>query len=95
MIMGFWQLVILVGVLLAFALAIIIPFVWYLHKKAGHDRDQTESCHNFQRELNRQTLLGFNKNSEALNLNTQVLNTFMERMGAATTASSADKPKGS
>ncbi len=42
--------------------------------------EQAESCHNFQRELNENTLVGFKKTYEALNINSQVLSAVMERI---------------
>ncbi len=97
MIMGFRELVIFVAVLLVFALAIIVPFVWFLYSHLGrnaiHDRDLAESCHNFQRELNKQVLIGFNKNFEALSLCNQALNAFMDRT-APPKDPPTDRPKG-
>lgn len=94
MIMGFPQLLAFVSVLLVFALAIIVPFVWFLHyflkKRAESDRERSEACHNFQRQLNEQTMIGFRKNYEALSLNTQVLTVFMQRMDAT----KPETPKG-
>ncbi len=81
-----WQVIILVAILLVFAvifaLAFIQPFTRHLDKRLDFDRERSEACHNFQKELNRQTLIGFEKTSRALDLNTQVLNSIMERMGA-------------
>lgn len=86
MTVGFWHLLTFVGVLLAFALAIFITCLWFLNrflnKKYESDKERSESCHNFQRELNKQVLVGFEKNYAALSLNTQVLTLFMERMDA-------------
>ncbi len=101
MIMTFRELVIfaavLLGLALVFALAIIVPFLkytlTYLRENAKHDKELAESCHNFQRELNRQTLLGFNKNYEALSLCSQALNSFMDRT-APPPEPPKDRPKG-
>lgn len=88
-----WQLIVFIGVLVffavLFALSIILPFVRHLNKRLEFDRERSEACHNFQKELNRQTLLGFTKVSEALNLNTQVLNAFMERTARDSIADNA------
>lgn len=79
MIQTFGQLLAFVAVLLAFALAIILPFLWFLNRNLKNDKEMAESCHNFQRELNRQTLIGFNRNSDAINLNTEALTMFMAK----------------
>ncbi len=110
--MGFPQLLSFVAVLLAFALAIIFPFLWHLNRKEARERaaaeakearemvvaeasqnfhrERSEACHGFQKELNAQTLVGFTKVTNALNLNTQVLNKFMEH----TDRNATNEPRG-
>ncbi len=84
---GFWQLFAFVAFLLVYGLAIIMPFIWHMNKRlqADKDREETdrqrsEACHSFQRELNENTMIGFQKTYEALNLNSQVLTAAMERI---------------
>lgn len=90
MTLGFPELLAFMVVMLVFALAITIPFLVYLHRKAVHDtmqaeisqrsqRELSESCHNFQRELNRQTLVAFNDVTAAMNANTKALTDFLRR----------------
>ncbi len=80
MVIGFWELLCLVSILLIFALAIIIPFVWHLHKKSETDRERSEACHNFQKELNRESMKGFNKNNEVLSLTQHALQAFLDHL---------------
>lgn len=71
---GFLELLAFTAALIVFALAIIIPFIIYLLKKSKQDQQQSESCHAFQRELNRQTSAAFSDVAQAMNTMTQAMN---------------------
>jgi hypothetical protein len=87
MTLNFTQLLILTGVFLAFQGGYLVLILRCLSTRAKSDRQEIEAiankmadnCHNFHRELNEQTLIGFTKVTEAMNASTKALTDFLKQ----------------
>ena len=87
--MTFAQLLILLVVFLLFQGAFLVLILVCLGRRTKVDRAEmeaiakamAENCHNFHRELNRQTLIGFEAVTKAMNASTKAMTDFLKRDG--------------